>query len=206
MKMRAKLAVKFRTTCEVKIHLRCSENEEICFMKNNVGIWVVRVILIALIIFWMTVIFGFSADDGDESQSLSDRITIEVVQIIEPDYESLDVQTQQALFDKVSFYVRKTGHFGEYGILGLLIAGLLLTFEKIRALKKSELKMVLIAAGICMIYAATDEIHQGFVDGRSPKVMDVCIDTAGGFAGAGFLMIIWFLSSRKRRKDELMGK
>lgn len=175
-------------------------------LKNRLGVWILRIVLMILIVFWMNVIFGFSAEDGEQSQSLSDKITIEVVQIIEPDYASLDTLTRQKLFNNVSFCVRKTGHFGEYGILGLLIAGLLLTFEKIRSMKKVELKIALSTAVICMVYAATDEIHQGFVDGRSPKVMDVLIDTSGAFVGAAFLLIIWFLLDRKRRQNELMGK
>lgn len=175
-------------------------------MKNSVGIWIVRVILLALIIFWMSIIFGFSAEDGESSQSLSDKITIKVVQVIEPGYDSLKADAQQAIFDKVSFFVRKTGHFGEYAILGLLMTGLILTFEKIRVIKKAELKMMLISAIICMIYAATDELHQGFVAGRSPKILDVLIDTSGALAGTGFLMIIWILINRKRRQNEVMGK
>lgn len=175
-------------------------------MKNNWKVWIVRVILIALIIFWMSIIFGFSAEEGASSQSLSDKITIKVVQMLKPDYQSLDIGTQQKLFNEISFCVRKTGHFGEYAILGWLIVSLILTFEKMRLMKQAELKMTLVSAAICMVYATTDELHQGFVDGRSPKVMDVCIDTAGGFVGAGFLMVIWFFISRKRRKNEVVGK
>ena len=175
-------------------------------MKYDVGIWIVRVILIALIIFWMSVIFGFSAEDGEASQSLSDKITIKVIKIFEPDYESLDVVTQQKVFDKYSFIVRKVGHFGEYGILGFLIVAFILTFEKIRIMKKAELKMAFMAMFTCMLYASTDEFHQGFVAGRSPKVMDVLIDTFGALAGAGFLMIVWYLINRKRKEHEVVGK
>ena len=141
-------------------------------MKDDVKIWIVRAILIALIIFWMYAIFGFSSENGKQSQSLSDKITIKVVQILEPDYKSLDAKSQQQIFEKVSFFVRKTGHFGEYGILGLLVLGFLLTFENIRTMKKAVLKMISAAVLICMLYAATDEFHQGFVDGRSPKITD----------------------------------
>ncbi len=56
---------------------------------------------------------------------------------------------------------------------------------------------------ICLIYAATDELHQGFVDGRSPKVMDVIIDTIGGLAGAGVIIVLWIIF---RRKNERVGK
>ena len=30
-----------------------------------------------------------------------------------------------------------------------------------------------------MMYAASDELHQKFVDGRSAEIRDVCIDTLG---------------------------
>ena len=52
--------------------------------------------------------------------------------------------------------------------------------------------------GICLVYAVSDEIHQGFVDGRTPKVLDVGIDTLGGLAGAGFILIIWLIVRRKK--------
>jgi VanZ family protein len=76
-----------------------------------------------------------------------------------------------------------------------------MTFEKIRKIKKQGTIPVVLTAVIGMIYAATDEFHQGFVDGRSPKAMDVCIDTAGTFMGALFIMIIWFLIFGRKRKN-----
>lgn len=171
-------------------------------MRNNGKshrwkIWIVRIVLIILIIWWMNVIFGFSAENGEQSRSLSDKITIQVVHILESDYDKMDIASQEDFFGKVSFVVRKIGHFGEYGILGILISCFLMTFEKIRKLKIKEIKIVLITAGICMLYAATDEFHQGFVDGRSPKVMDVIIDTFGGMTGAAMSSVILFLKTRK---------
>ena len=157
----------------------------------------IRVILIALIVLWMSTIFGFSAENGTASQSFSDKITIKIVQILKPDYRDLNVDKQDAFFEHVSFAVRKMGHFGEYAILGILFACFWLTFEKIRTLKKSEIKVLLITAVICMLYAATDEFHQGFVDGRSPKVMDVLIDTLGGMTGAGMVNLAAFFVWRR---------
>ena len=55
-----------------------------------------------------------------------------------------------------------------------------------------------------MVYAATDEFHQGFVDGRSPGVRDVFIDTLGGFTATVFITVIAWLVFR--RKDERLGK
>ena len=163
--------------------------------------WAVRGFLIALILWWMIIIFGFSAADGVESSSFSDEITMKVVCIIEPEYQDFSMDQQNVIFNKVSFVVRKTGHFGEYGILSVLWSLLLLSFKKIRNMKNCLI--VMIPTVICLVYAATDELHQGFVDGRSPKVMDVIIDTMGGLAGAGVIIILWMII---RRKNERVGK
>ena len=84
-------------------------------------IYIVRIVLLILIGFWMGTIFGFSAENGESSQSLSDKITVKVVKYIEPEYDSKDLLKQQDIFNKTRFFVRKTGHFGEYAILGILI-------------------------------------------------------------------------------------
>ena len=159
--------------------------------RRFVTIWIIRIILIALILFWMTIIFGFSSENGEQSQSLSDKITIRVIHLIDSDYDNLSGEKQKEFFDTVSFIVRKTGHFGEYAILGLLVGALLSSFEKFRNLRRGKAIIIAIAAGICLLYAMTDEFHQGFVDGRSPKVMDVLIDTAGGFSGVVFFVLVW---------------
>ncbi len=175
-------------------------------MKINKGhlvkIWVLRIILILLILFWMTTIFGFSAENGEQSQSLSDQITAKVIRIIKPDYDSLSTEDRQQFFESTSFFVRKTGHFGEYGILGFLISGLLVTFETIRSVRKGRIFTACITTGLCMVYAMTDEFHQSFVAGRSPKVMDVFIDTAGGLTAALVLVLIWFIVDKRKKQGQ----
>ncbi|MCI9126658.1 MAG: VanZ family protein [Eubacterium sp.] len=171
-------------------------------MNTKIAVtWAVRGFLIALILWWMIIIFGFSAADGAESSSFSDEITMKVVSIFEPEYNNFSQDKQNMIFNKISFIVRKTGHFGEYGILAVLWSLLLLSFEKIRNMKKYLI--VMIPTVICLAYAITDEVHQGFVDGRSPKVMDVIIDTVGGLAGAGVIVVLWIIF---RRKNEHVGK
>jgi VanZ family protein len=65
--------------------------------------------------------------------------------------------------------LRKIAHFGEYGVLGLLLA---------RALGRE-----LLAAAAGIAYAATDELHQHFVAGRHAAFRDVAVDAAGVLAG-----------------------
>lgn len=63
------------------------------------------------------------------------------------------------------------------------------------------MSIVGISTGAAFLYAMTDEFHQGFVAGRTPKVMDVMIDTAGAFAGTVFLVFIWFLIEIKQKSN-----
>ena len=167
--------------------------------RTNIQLWAVRLVLIALIVLWMSTIFGFSAETGVESQSLSDKITIRVV--IKPDYKNLSAAEQNEFFGSVSFVVRKTGHFGEYAILGVLIMTLLVSFKNVIRVGKGALATV-ITTLVGMLYATGDEFHQGFVDGRSPKLFDVGIDTVGAFTGTVFILIIYLLVRRRHERLE----
>ncbi|MCR5430070.1 MAG: VanZ family protein [Eubacterium sp.] len=168
-------------------------------MKHKV--WILRVILIVLIIGWMFMIFDFSAEDGEESQSLSDQITIKVVHILKPNFDSMPKAEQKEYFNKASFIVRKIGHFGEYGLLGLLVTGFLLTFEGIRNLKKRYIYFF--ATLWCALYALTDEAHQLFVEGRSARIGDVFVDMMGGLVAAVILVAIWKKISKRKKYEEV---
>lgn len=176
----------------------------VCNNRNKkILMWGVRIVLVLIILFWMSTIFGFSAETGTQSQGLSDKITVRAVYIIEPEYSSLDEASREELFNKISFFVRKTGHFSEYGILAVLILILLLTFEKVR---KTEKRIIMGAAAtdlICMIYASTDEFHQTFVDGRSGKPADVLIDTSGAVFATIILCLIIVYVGRRRKNEQL---
>jgi VanZ family protein len=69
--------------------------------------------------------------------------------------------------------LRKGAHVTEYAVLGALLY---------RALAREA---VALAAGIA--YAATDELHQHFVQGRHASPVDVAIDAVGVSIG----MLIW---------------
>lgn len=48
---------------------------------------------------------------------------------------------------------------------------------------------------VVMLYGVLDEMHQGFVPGRSVDVWDATADTIGGLLG---MIIVYFLSSKSR--------
>jgi VanZ family protein len=76
-------------------------------------------------------------------------------------------------FGKFEFPVKKGGHAFGYLLLGrACLHGF--------GLGK---KAPWLAWGLCIVYAITDEIHQSFVPGRSPRVLDVGIDALGTLLG-----------------------
>ena len=66
-------------------------------------------------------------------------------------------------------YFDKVAHFGAYAVLGGLLAF---------ATDRSRVT-VIVAVALGLLYGASDEIHQMFVPGRSPDVLDWAADAAG---------------------------
>jgi VanZ family protein len=74
----------------------------------------------------------------------------------------------------------KGAHVAAYAALGAAL---------IRALASGQARLmtvmrVLIAAGLATAYGMTDELHQRFVPDRTPELLDLVADAAGGLAGA----------------------
>ena len=71
--------------------------------------------------------------------------------------------------------IYKFAHLLVFGVLGFLVAGAIRHVDMPRSSLWAWVTVVL--------YAMSDEIHQAFVPGRSPLVMDVVIDSLGGIVG-----------------------
>jgi VanZ family protein len=148
----------------------------------------------------MMVIFSFSQQSGKESAELSGEITEEVVHLIVENYDQLSPEQQIDAKEQISFVVRKLAHFTEYLILGLLL------FQLVRTYTIKRSKEALISWGVGTLYAASDELHQMFSDGRSPQVRDVCIDSAGVLTGVLVTLLFLYFYERaidKKRKKGL---
>lgn len=154
-------------------------------------------VLIILAIIWMGVIFMFSAQVSDESKSSSNKVTSAVVNtVISIKKENISEEKRQKIIEDKTFIVRKTAHFTEYFILGLILILYLQTKEKLAT------KYIILAIIFCTLYATSDEIHQLFVDGRSCKIMDILIDTCGSsLAILGFTSIYKLTTNLKKQKE-----
>ena len=140
----------------------------------------------ALCVLWMGVIFSMSAQPAAVSDVQSEQVAGLMQRLI----ALLNLSSFSIPPETLHVLIRKIAHFGEYAVLSLLYR---------RALCLSGAKhATLTAVFLSACYAATDELHQGFVDGRSPQMLDVAIDTLGACAGAWFHQIMQVLVSRKK--------
>ena len=151
-------------------------------------------IFITLTIIWAIVIFMFSSRNGNESTSDSSRLGMEICRIFVDGFENMASQEQFDLAKRIDYPVRKVAHATEYAILGIFIFGSIYNGKKSRGntdgRKSGIIKYAFPAWTAGTFYAVTDEIHQLFVPGRSGKALDVCIDSAGVFAGILFFLIV----------------
>ena len=151
-----------------------------------------RIIFGTLLVLTFALIFYFSAANGTESGSLSQKVVGIIADIIH-------VQSTERMnfINNAVPYVRKLAHFSIYAFAGIWEFLFLNTFNI-----KDEKKIV-IGTIIGLLYAISDEIHQGFSPGRSPKIIDVIIDLEGNVFGILFTTLITLAIRRiieKRRK------
>ena len=140
----------------------------------------------ALCALWMGVIFSMSA----QTAAVSDVQSEQVAGLTQWLLSLLSFGRFSMSPEFLNVLIRKIAHFGEYAVLSLLYR---------RALCLSGTKHATLAAIVLSAcYAVTDELHQGFVDGRSPQMLDVAIDTLGACAGAVFHWMIEAMTKRRK--------
>lgn len=148
-----------------------------------------RILLVATIL-WMGVIFAFSHRpayiSAQDSSTFSDYVVIVQENVKEA---TTSEKIQRLMTFNAEKLVRKSAHVFIYFILGLLVT---LTFYVYGTRNRYGLASVI----ICVLYAASDEIHQYFIPGRGARVTDVLIDTCGSIAGilVALLMIKMLVS------------
>ncbi len=157
-------------------------------------------IYIALTIIWMASIFANSAMTGRVSSGLSEAIIKSLVNFSAWFNDSSIIIRLREFIQSDFFHIliRKTAHFIEFGILGLLVFGSTGIFKKI---KESYIVRMAAASGFSLIYATTDEIHQLFVPGRVCSVVDVIIDFSGAVVFSGIVAFIMWNKKRGIRVE-----
>lgn len=148
-----------------------------------------------LLILLYMIIFGFSAQDAEESGSLSYLISEKCIEWI----NALSGRHWTEVFQvKLANYfehpIRKLAHFSEYAVMGILV------YMMWRPWKPSDKRLYRLIVLWVFLSAAGDEFHQYFVPGRYASFADVCLDTSGGIFG--IVLCVWvqkLFSANKRR-------
>lgn len=146
-----------------------------------------------LLIAWMAVIFLFSAQDATESSQTSQSVSYRIAKWQNKLFGQEKAEEElikQA--EGMQLVIRKGAHMSEYALLAILF------FFHLECYAFSKKKAMLLAFGLSVCYAATDEFHQLFVPGRAGRFTDVCIDGIGSLAGMLFCAIITF---RRKKKE-----
>src|SRR5438128_2716238 len=139
------------------------------------------------VLLWMALIF-YGSTDVLSSRNTS-RLIGPFLRWFKPDISPATIELAQMI-------VRKGGHVTEYAVLGVLL------WRAVRAQTRTvpqhepwPWRVVWIALLIAALYAASDELHQGFVVTRQASAWDVLIDSIGASMGLG---LIWCWSKLRQ--------
>lgn len=153
----------------------------------------IRILLVVILALWMTLIFIMSNQPASESSKLSGGIVLKLIAAFFHKFGSLSSEQQSNTVYIITFIVRKTAHFLEYFILGLLSGFVSATYKQNRYILKAVLTFA-----FCLLFAVSDEIHQYFIPGRACRFTDICIDAAGSVIAITLLTVIIYCKKRHK--------
>lgn len=156
-----------------------------------------RVFCIVISVFIMISIFCFSAQKASKSADTSGKFIASVAKTFTKDFDNLSTEEQETIISKYQFSARKLAHFSLFAALGFFVLLSLITYEYLKS--KTKILISLLFSGV---YAASDEIHQLFVEGRSCELRDFGIDLCGCILGIilGLTACVIFLKIKGRKQ------
>ena len=132
---------------------------------------------------WVIVILSFSLQDGSRSSLQSGVITTTIQSLL----SNIGIDIERQL---LSFLIRKTAHFTEFFILGVLV-------------KQSSFDLVNnLPVYLACFVPILDEMVQSFVPGRAMAISDMIIDLTGIIFG----MIIYAFIVKNFNKRQPLEK
>ena len=132
----------------------------------------------------MVLIFYLSSQTARDSSELSGYLIRKLAEFLRPDFHSLVPAKQAQFVAGLQHVARKAAHALLYMVLGILC----MTAFSFR--HQRWYLAIIPAALVCAGYAATDEVHQLFVPGRSGELGDLAIDFCGSLAGILLVVLV----------------
>lgn len=151
-----------------------------------------KIAAILCCLLWMGFIFYQSSQSGETSNEISHEIINQISNQVKPSTLIEKGQVQEPKqgientpsFETLNVMIRKSAHAFEFFVLALLLAWVLTEYH-FNSWKLASLTLI----GVCL-YAASDEFHQFFVEGRSARLFDVFVDSTGGIIGICLFIIV----------------
>ena len=153
-------------------------------MRKRKGLWIFTFLLTVTV---MAAIICFSSQSAAESNGLSKGLAQWLLNLVPSLGDAVTLR-------KLNHFLRKSAHFSLYFLLGCGLTGL--------ASRQRKIPPVLLAVLGGAAFAAADEFHQFFSDGRGPMLQDVLLDTCGVTAGALFIALLRKVFKRFSRSDQ----
>lgn len=157
-----------------------------------------RVISIILTLVIMVLIFHLSSQNASSSSKMSGGLIEKTLSVIIPGFDEMDTENREMIISSLQFIVRKAAHAAIYFILGLCNLMSVITYYNLKIYNR-----IIISGVVGFVYAASDEIHQYFVPGRSCEFQDFLIDAVGCLFGIffGYFVFRIVLKLIQRRKN-----
>lgn len=124
-------------------------------------------------VLWYSLIWLLSAQTAEQSTVVSDTVTENVLVAGGSGYNSVETAVQESIGVLLSFFIRKGAHIFLFFVLALLV-----WFALVQLIRHRPRRAAAVAV-LCILLAASDELHQKMVPGRSGELRDVLVDTAG---------------------------
>lgn len=163
------------------------------YMKNKRK--TVTIIIWVLTALWMLSIFVLSHQSSVQSGQISNQVAQKVYENVDLTPQRFEDKNDNWLIIHYEILLRKTAHIFQY-----LILGILLTIAVSRHTEK-RLTMLFLPLFSGAAYAASDELHQHFIPGRTGALKDVMVDLIGVVLGVGITYLIVNLA-RKRKNGK----
>ncbi len=153
----------------------------------------ITIICSSLLLALYVMIFSFSAQNGEQSGSLSALVSEMCAEFLNTitgkNWTDTFVKSLAEYFENP---IRKLAHFAEYAVMGVLV------YLLWRQWMERGKKLYILVIVWVFVSASMDELHQLFVPDRCGNLWDVLLDTCGGIFGMGIL--IWLEKIRHKRK------
>lgn len=169
-------------------------------MKNSISmkhdiLTLIKPLSVLPVLFMLSVIFGFSAQTGEASGSLSYHISYQIVETCDRLFHLEMSETELDSHARaIEIPLRKTAHMAEYFVLTLTILLPLYVYGRRGA------SLFVTAALLGVGFACTDEFHQYFVSERSASIVDVGIDGIGVVCAIIAARVVGWIRGRFRKK------